>query len=84
MARPLGEKAMSNAERQAKWAATHKPPPRQLAPCGTRAAYERHRRKGEPPCADCVEANRLANAENYQRTIKANRATSKAGRSTTQ
>ena len=80
---PNGEKAMTGAERFAKWAAANKQP-RQLAPCGTRAAYERHRRKGEPPCADCVEANRLANAENYQRTIKANRATSKAGRITTQ
>jgi len=30
-----------------------------LAPCGTRAAYRRHARKGEPACAACLEAERL-------------------------
>ncbi len=33
---------------------------RQLRPCGTRAAYERHRKKGEPIGAACREANRIA------------------------
>lgn len=33
--------------------------PRDLAPCGTRAAYRRHRRAGETPCEPC----RLAAAE---------------------
>lgn len=26
--------------------------------CGTRAAYDRHRKVGETPCKPCVEANR--------------------------
>lgn len=30
---------------------------RQLQPCGTMAAYTRHRRHGETPCAACMEAN---------------------------
>jgi hypothetical protein len=33
--------------------------PRQLRPCGTRAAYVRHQRHGEDPCEKCVEGNRL-------------------------
>ena len=32
---------------------------RELKPCGTRSAYDRHRRRGEKPCDACVEANRL-------------------------
>lgn len=32
--------------------------PRELKPCGTRAAYARHKRNGETPCAECVDANR--------------------------
>ncbi|MGZ4663618.1 MAG: hypothetical protein ACXV5Q_00830 [Frankiaceae bacterium] len=34
------------------------PAPRQLQPCGTPAAYRRHQKAGETPCAPCVEANR--------------------------
>lgn len=30
-----------------------------MKPCGTRAAYVRHRRNGETPCGPCREANRL-------------------------
>lgn len=30
--------------------------PRELKPCGTRAAYDRHRRNGETPCDDCRDA----------------------------
>lgn len=30
---------------------------RALAPCGTGAAYNRHIRRGEPPCDACREAN---------------------------
>lgn len=30
--------------------------PRQLKPCGTIAAYERHRKYDEPICADCQKA----------------------------
>lgn len=28
-----------------------------LKPCGTNAAYQRHRRKGEYPCTPCLEAH---------------------------
>lgn len=30
----------------------------ELKPCGTQAAYQRHRKRGETPCQPCVEANR--------------------------
>lgn len=33
---------------------------RAVEPCGTDAAYERHRRHGEEPCGPCREAHRLA------------------------
>lgn len=33
-----------------------------LKPCGTRAAYARHLRNGEVPCAACKEANRVREA----------------------
>lgn len=32
-------------------------PRRELAPCGTPAAYKRHRSRGETPCDACREAN---------------------------
>lgn len=35
----------------------HVPKIRELAPCGTLAAYTRHRRHGEAPCAPCKVAN---------------------------
>jgi hypothetical protein len=28
-----------------------------VKPCGTRAAYTRHRQRGETPCPDCTAAN---------------------------
>jgi len=31
---------------------------RELQPCGTPAAYQRHVRRGEQPCDACREANR--------------------------
>jgi hypothetical protein len=31
--------------------------PRKVMPCGTNAAYQRHRRKGEYPCPKCLEAH---------------------------
>lgn len=34
-------------------------------PCGTRAAYERHRRHGEKPCDACRKANAEMTHENY-------------------
>jgi hypothetical protein len=39
-----------------------KPKPKKepkLYPCGTNAAYQRHRRKGEYPCSACLEAHSL-------------------------
>lgn len=36
---------------------------RDLKPCGTTAAYNRHRARNEEPCADCTEANRKRVAE---------------------
>lgn len=33
-------------------------PARVLKPCGTLAAYRRHQRRGETPCAECAAANR--------------------------
>lgn len=36
--------------------------PRELKPCGTRAAYERHRRNGTPICVACRAANANAAA----------------------
>jgi hypothetical protein len=38
----------------------YRPPP--LAPCGTHAAHNRHKKRGEPPCGQCVMAERV-----YQR-----------------
>lgn len=40
---------------------------RPLAPCGTKSAYERHRRKKEPIDQACRDAQALANRE-YRRT----------------
>lgn len=39
--------------------------PRELKPCGTNAAYQRHRYKGENPCDLCVEGIKV-----YQRGYK--------------
>ena len=38
---------------------------RELAPCGTPAAYRRHLRHGDPPCAICLQAERLRTGERY-------------------
>jgi hypothetical protein len=37
------------------------------APCGTDAAYHRHRRAGEEPCEACLEAQRQARRVRAQR-----------------
>lgn len=42
-------------------------PRRGLAPCGTPAAYMRHRRNGEDACEPCREANRLKSAESNRK-----------------
>ena len=36
-------------------------------PCGTPAAYRRHRRQGEEPCEDCRRAMSAWNREQYER-----------------
>ena len=36
---------------------------RELKPCGTRAAYQRHMRAGEEPCDPCRDAMRAANRQ---------------------
>jgi len=45
-------------------------PPREPAPCGTRAAAARHRRRGEPLDAACVEAERAYMREAARRSRK--------------
>lgn len=32
--------------------------PRKMAPCGTKTAYNRHKRRGEDPCDECLRAKR--------------------------
>lgn len=39
----------------------------ELAPCGTRAAYRRHQRRGETPCRACKAAESLARTERSAR-----------------
>lgn len=41
-------------------------PPRQLQPCGTVAAYKRHVRHGEEPCAACRAAWADYQRQRYQ------------------
>lgn len=52
---------MSSAEYQRRWRAskgarTGAPGRPVTEPCGTVAAYKRHRRHNEPPCAACAAA----------------------------
>jgi len=48
---------LSGRERRALRAG--RPPGPQPSPCGTRGAYDRHRRNGETPCDPCREAAAL-------------------------
>lgn len=41
--------------------------PRDLAPCGTYAAYVRHLRHGQTPCRPCTQANTRYNADKRSR-----------------
>jgi hypothetical protein len=41
--------------------------PRRLQPCGTWAAYKRHRKAGEVPCDACKEASALRSRGRYKR-----------------
>ena len=42
-------------------------PPRLLQPCGTPAGYQRHYRRGEPPCPACVKAWSIYSLETTRR-----------------
>lgn len=44
---------------------------RKLKPCGTRAAYDRHVKRGEVICDDCREQNRIRQAERRARIKEA-------------
>jgi hypothetical protein len=52
-------------------------PARPLEPCGTNAAYQRHRKAGEYPCIPCLEAHaenvRLAKARKRKQNVKSKR-----------
>ena len=47
-------------ERRVKPKTAPRPKPRTPQPCGTKAAYQRHRYKGEPACDACRKAIRAA------------------------
>lgn len=59
--------------------------PRDLAPCGTRAAYRRHRRAGETPCAPCraaaAEHNAAMRSQRHAREAETIRQLVRYGRS---
>jgi hypothetical protein len=51
--------------------------PRVLKPCGTPAAFMRHRKHGEPVCEPCAQADRIYKTEKargYRAARKARRA----------
>ena len=43
--------------------------PRELQPCGTRAAYTRHRRRSEEPCGPCRAAANAAQKKRVAREL---------------
>ncbi|ASN52502.1 hypothetical protein [Sinomonas sp. R1AF57] len=52
---------------------------RRLAPCGTPAAYDRHRRRGEPVDDLCARANKEASLERQRkRRVRAQKARARA------
>lgn len=55
-------------------------PPRALQPCGTRAAYVRHRARGEQPCQACVDAWRAYARDAARRYREADPDAFRAGR----
>jgi hypothetical protein len=61
----------SKAEYQREWRARHgartgQPGRPATEPCGTVAAYRRHRKAGEDPCAACRDAWNAKQREMYQ------------------
>jgi hypothetical protein len=53
---------------------TRRPGPPPTKPCGTRAAYQRHIRNGQPACRACLEAVRGEQAAKRQAERAARRA----------
>lgn len=41
---------------------------RDMKPCGTEAAYRRHRRRGEPACQPCRQAHAAYNLGHRERS----------------
>lgn len=63
---------MSTAEYQRAWRARHgartgQPGPAPSQPCGTVAAFKRHKRKGETPCEACHDAYKAQQKLLYQK-----------------
>jgi hypothetical protein len=62
---------MSRAEYHREWRARHGARTGQIGrpvtqPCGTVAAYKRHRKNGEQPCGPCLDAWNAKQREMYQ------------------
>lgn len=62
---------MSTADQQRRWRAsqgarTGTPGRRATEPCGTPAAYRRHKRRGEDPCDPCKAAWSAKQHEYYE------------------
>lgn len=68
-------------EARAAWAAYKRsryvPRERELEPCGTQAAYRRHLKAGEPPCAACRGAEAMVRRK--RRQARARRSSSLGG-----
>lgn len=60
LAEQLVKKATGNTPeaRYTRWRLRHLGAPRAKLPHGTMAAYQRHRKRGEEPCRECVAAAR--------------------------
>lgn len=55
--RTLARQGVKHKHRTRKHRAKPKSNPRRLKPCGTEAAYRRHKRHDEYPCIQCLEAH---------------------------
>lgn len=53
---------------------------RELRPCGTEAAYQRHRYNGEAPCAECVEAHRVQSLKDQKAMVARRREAGRVAR----
>lgn len=62
--------AVANQERHGVWGGVdfnNRTYGRQLKPCGTNAAYERHKYNGETPCQECVKARNEHRKQEHNR-----------------